>query len=68
MKKSRDLLQAFDQLNSKILEFNESKTIEGLNRIEIEGVIQQVNRLRDKLNKHIKIAGRKFGEWVKQTN
>jgi len=61
MKKSRDLLQAFDQLYKKISDFNESQTINGLERIEIEGIIQQVNRLHDKLEKFIKIVGRKFG-------
>jgi len=61
MKKSRDLQQAFDQLYKKISDFNESQTIDGLERIEIEGIIQQVNRLHDKLEKFIKIVGRKFG-------
>ena len=61
LKKSRDLQQAFDRLNIMISEFYESQTIDGLERIEIEGLIQQVNRLHDKLEKHIKIVGRKFG-------
>ena len=61
MKKSRDLQQAFDRLNMKISDFNESQTIAGLERIEIEGLIQQVNRLHDKLEKFIKIVGSKFG-------
>ncbi len=61
MKKSRDLQQAFDQLYKKISDFNESQTIDGLERIEIEGIIQQVNRLHDKLEKFIKIVGREFG-------
>jgi len=61
MKKSRDLQQAFDQLNKKISDFNGSQTIDGLERIEIEGLIQQVNRLHDKLEKFIKIVGTKFG-------
>ncbi|MBK5112296.1 MAG: hypothetical protein KGD59_10125 [Candidatus Heimdallarchaeota archaeon] len=61
MKKSRDLLQAFDRLNIMVSEFYESQTIDGLERIEIEGLIQQINRLHDKLEKHIKIVGRKFG-------
>ena len=60
MKKSRDLQQAFDRLNKKISDFNESQTIDGLERIEIEGIIQQVNRLHDKLEKFINIVGRKF--------
>lgn len=61
LKKSRDLLQAFDRLNIMVSEFYESQTIDGLERIEIEGLIQQINRLHDKLEKHIKIVGRKFG-------
>jgi len=61
MKKSRDLQQAFDRLFEKITEFNETQTLEGMERIEIVGVIQQVNRLHDKLEKFIKIVGRKFG-------
>ena len=60
MKKSRDLQQAFDQLYKKISDFNESQTIDGLERIEIEGIIQQVNRLHDKLEKFIKIVSRKY--------
>ncbi|MCK5047246.1 MAG: hypothetical protein KAJ76_01750 [Candidatus Heimdallarchaeota archaeon] len=60
MKKSRDLQQAFDRLNKKISDFNESQTIAGLERIEIEGIIQQVNRLHDRLEKFINIVGRKF--------
>ena len=60
MKKSRDLQQVFDRLNKKISDFNESQTIAGLERIEIEGVIQQVNRLHDKLEKFIKIVSRKY--------
>jgi len=61
MKKSRDLQQAFDKLNKKISDFNESQTIDGLERNEIEGIIQQVNRLHDKLEKFIKIVSRKYG-------
>jgi hypothetical protein len=61
MKKSRDLQQAFDQLDEKITEFIETQTIDGMERTEIVGVIQQVNRLHDKLEKFIKIVGRKFG-------
>ncbi|MCK5159902.1 MAG: hypothetical protein KAR08_12125 [Candidatus Heimdallarchaeota archaeon] len=60
MKKSRDLQQAFDRLNKKISDFNKSQTIAGLERIEIEGIIQQVNRLHDRLEKFINIVGRKF--------
>ena len=41
MKKSRDLQQAFDQLYKKISDFYESQTIDGLERSEIEGIIQQ---------------------------
>jgi hypothetical protein len=61
LKKSRDLQQAFDRLNIMVSEFYESQTIDGLERIEIEGLIQQINRLHNKLEKHIKIVGRKFG-------
>ncbi len=62
MKKSRDLLQAFEQLNNKISEFNEANIVKGMERMEIESVIQQVSRLHDKLAKHMKIVERKFGE------
>ncbi|MGC9779140.1 MAG: hypothetical protein HZR80_07855 [Candidatus Heimdallarchaeota archaeon] len=62
MKKSRDLLQAFEQLNNKISEFNEANIVEGMERIEIESVIQQVDRLHDKLAKYMKIVGRKYDE------
>jgi len=51
MKKSRDLHQSFEKLKTKIAEFENENTIEGMDRLEIEGVIQQVNRLHDKLEK-----------------
>ncbi len=58
MKKSRDLHQAFEQLKIKIAEFENENTIDGMDRLEIESVIQQVNRLRDKLEKFRNIVGR----------
>ena len=61
MKKSRDLSQTFDELKLKIEEFTYEKTVEGMERTEIESLIQQVNRLTDKLDKFMKIVGRKFG-------
>lgn len=61
MKKSRDLYQAFDKLKLKVEEFTDDNTIEGMERIEIESLIQQVNRLTAKLDKFMKIVGRKFG-------
>ncbi|NHJ48618.1 MAG: hypothetical protein FK733_12605 [Asgard group archaeon] len=60
MKKTRDLLQAFENLKLKIDEFNNENTTDGMERMEIESVIQQVNRLSDKLDKFMKIVGRKF--------
>ena len=62
MKKSRDLHQAFEKLNNKYTEFMESNTLEGMDRIEIVSVIQQINRLTNKLQKFMNIVGRKFGE------
>ncbi|NHK31662.1 MAG: hypothetical protein FK730_09945 [Asgard group archaeon] len=61
MKKSRDLYQSFDELKLKIDEFTNENTIEGMERTEIESLIQQVNRLIAKLDKLMKIVGRKFG-------
>jgi hypothetical protein len=61
LKKSRDLYQSFDELKLKIDEFTNVNTVEGMERVEIESLIQQVNRLTTKLEKFIKIIGRKFG-------
>ena len=60
MKKSRDLHQAFEQLKIKIAEFENENIIDGMERIEIEGIIQQVNRLHDKLEKFRNIVSRDF--------
>ncbi|MHA1155069.1 MAG: hypothetical protein ACTSQK_03090 [Candidatus Heimdallarchaeota archaeon] len=60
MSKSRDLVQAFQRLTEKYREFSDESTMDKMERIEIESVIQQVNRLHDKLNKHMNIVGRKF--------
>ncbi|MHA1441988.1 MAG: hypothetical protein ACTSPK_09020 [Candidatus Heimdallarchaeota archaeon] len=60
MKKSRDLHQSFEKLKTKIAEFENENTIEGMDRLEIERVIQQVNRLHDKLEKFRNIVGRDF--------
>ncbi|MHA1188776.1 MAG: hypothetical protein ACTSSK_18360 [Candidatus Heimdallarchaeota archaeon] len=71
MKKSRDLHQSFEKLKTKIAEFEnentiegmdrlDENTIEGMDRLEIEGVIQQVNRLHDKLEKFRNIVSRDF--------
>ena len=60
LKKTRDLLQAFDKLKLKIDDFNNDNTTDGMERTEIESVIQQVNRLTEKLDKFMKIVGRKF--------
>ena len=58
MKKSRDLHQSFEKLKTKIAEFENENIIDGMERIEIEGVIQQVNRLHDKLEKFKNIVSR----------
>ncbi len=60
MSKSRDLEQAFQQLIEKYNEFLNESTMDEMERIEIEAVIQQINRLHDKLNKHMNIIGRKY--------
>ena len=60
MSKSRDLVQAFQGLVKKYQEFLNESTMDEMERIEIEAVIQQINRLHDKLNKHMNIVGRKF--------
>ena len=53
-------MQSFDKLIEKIAEFKSENTIEGMERIEIEGVIQQVYRLHSKLDKFIKLVKRKI--------
>lgn len=58
MKKTRDLEQAFEKLTEKILEFNNAKTTDGMERTEIEGVIQQVERLIAKLEKFMNIVSK----------
>lgn len=60
MGKSRDLVQAFQRLLEKYHEFLKESTMDGMERNEIEAVIQQINRLHDKLDKHMNIVGRKF--------
>ncbi|HUT82094.1 MAG TPA: hypothetical protein VMZ29_12910 [Candidatus Bathyarchaeia archaeon] len=59
-KKRKDFEQAYTKLNAKFNEFKEDKTIFGMERIEIEQLIQQINRLEQKLDKFIKIIGRDF--------
>jgi len=61
LNKSRDLYQEFDKLKLKIDEFSNENTVDGLERLEIENLIQQVDRLISKLDKLMKIVGRKFG-------
>jgi hypothetical protein len=60
MKKSRDLQQAFEKLKTEIVEFENEKISEGMDRIEVEGVIRQVNRLQDKLEKYRNIVSRNY--------
>ncbi len=60
MSKSKDLEQAFQRLIKKYHEFLNETIMDEMERIEIEAVIQQINRLHDKLNKHMNIVGRKF--------
>ncbi len=60
MNKSRDFVQAFQRLTEKYHEFLNESTMDKMERIEIEAVIQQINRLHDKLDKHMNIIGRKF--------
>jgi len=60
MKKSRDLQQAFEKLKTEIAEFENEKISEGMDRIEVEGVIRQVNRLQDKLEKYRNIVSRNY--------
>jgi len=57
-RKQRDLEQAFDQLAKQIAKFNLSRTKEKMERPEIERLIQQINRLREKLVKLEKIYSR----------
>ena len=54
MNKSRDLYQEFDKLKLKIEEFTNEHTVDGLERVEIESLIQQVGRLIAKLDKDTK--------------
>jgi len=60
LKKTRDLKQAFENLNGKITDFVELNITEGMERVEIEGIIQQVNRLSEKLEKFMSIARSKY--------
>ncbi|MFW9923404.1 MAG: hypothetical protein ACFFDW_08995 [Candidatus Thorarchaeota archaeon] len=60
MKKSRDLFQTFEQLIVKIKEFEEGNTVVGMERVEIESLIQQVLRLHDKLEKYMDIVNSKY--------
>lgn len=60
MKKSRDLQQAFEKLHNKITEFKNEKIIDGMERNEIEGVILQVDRLHDKLEKFRNIVSKNY--------
>ena len=60
MKKGRDLEQAFEKLNTKISEFKDGNIVDGMERVEIEGLIQQVNRLHDKLEKFRNIVSRNY--------
>jgi hypothetical protein len=56
LRKSRDLAQAFEHLKERINDFNEEQIVLGLERREIERLIQQVNRLIQKLDKLSKIV------------
>lgn len=60
MKKSRDLIQSFEQLIIKIKEFEDANTVIGMERIEIESLIQQVQRLNDKLEKYMNIVSSNY--------
>lgn len=60
LKKTRDLEQAFEKLNEKITDFIELNITEGMERVEIEGIIQQVNRLSEKLEKFMSVARSKY--------
>jgi methanogenic corrinoid protein MtbC1 len=62
MSKSRDLEQSFQRLVEKYNEFIEESTMDGMERTEIESVIQQIDRLHNKLNKFMNIVGRKFSK------
>ncbi|NHJ85926.1 MAG: hypothetical protein FK734_10720 [Asgard group archaeon] len=61
-KKRRDFEQAFSKLLAKFNEFKEDTTIFGMERVEIEQLIQQVNRLEQKLDKLIKIVGQQYSK------
>jgi hypothetical protein len=60
LKKSRDLHQAFERLVAKFSEFEHENIVNGMERIEVEGIIKQVNRLHDKLEKFMNIVEQKF--------
>ena len=60
MSKSRDLEQSFQRLLAKYNEFIDESTMDGMERTEIESIIQQIDRLHDKLNKFMNIVRRKF--------
>lgn len=60
MSKSRDLEQAFQRLIEKYYEFIDESIMNGMERTEIESIIQQIDRLHNKLNKFMNIVGRKF--------
>ncbi|MBN1329644.1 MAG: hypothetical protein JXA54_09240 [Candidatus Heimdallarchaeota archaeon] len=61
-KKRKDFEQAFTKLVNKFNEFQEGQTIFGMERVEIEQLIQQINRLEQKLDKFIKIIGCQFNK------
>lgn len=60
MKKSRDLFQTFEELVLKIKEFEEANTVIGMERVEIESLIQQVQRLHNKLEKYMNIVSSNY--------
>lgn len=60
MKKTRDLYQEFDLLEETIQDFKETNTVEGMERVEIESLIQQVIRLQEKLDKFMKIVSSNY--------
>ena len=63
MSKSRDLEQSFHRLIEKYNEFIDESIMNGMERAEIESIIQQIDRLHDKLNKFMNIVGRKFSTY-----
>jgi len=60
LKKSKDLLQVFEKLKTKMAEFENENIVDGMDRVEIEGVIQQVSRLHDKLEKFRNIVSKNY--------